>query len=1475
MQQFVPTTTTLVYSNFSRCCNVSTPSSWGGSSNSDTSKRTLTTIKETDNQNKRICDKVVIPEQKFSTTDFNLSELNIKQEPCQVAEISASDNINLEQQTVNPINDSNCPIYCTFTKAEGCQNNPMDNENTLQTNNEFTGVPIGFGYARQKLPEHLNNLNTPKDTNRFAVGIDLRNIENRNAPFAVNQEILINGTNSVIALNNENHNHAAIGMHNLRTSNSFWQYPIAVHESLLAMPFPSLGVQLMRDHNTGHLLFLPPSTAAIDTLHPTIVWPSFQQPPQTTQMPHIVFPSIPQTLPTPFAPLHLTGSDFLTSTTLHQHTQTQTRLVAVSTPDNKRKVVIGPKFQQNTTIKIEDKNEMKIECKSSEFMSNIDSKTCSSEKTAKTTLHFNQELKDTILSRVQQNKSTQLNPFTCNPMDPVPALTASVSQNNKNEISTTEISSSSEYMPGGLNNELFCYKGNENIECQHCPYVLERQDANIQTDNLIMNKEDDMMEEDEESLKSETENSIKANNVCFRSEPNPNQNPKYCEMEEDCENVCNKNRMANNSMVCVPPENLEEQKIPSKTDSSENCNSIAPAEESLNPIDLSGLELLSNISIEAIESKVMHLKKEDKKEETNDYCENQKEKETNNNLQESLENLESSQSTLGGLNLLCALAEQRIQEEGNNTDREISKSCKKERMRQKKRKIVRCNKIRRGRKLKYLKGRNENGENVSDDIRHVLKHVKSKCNYCDECRNKKFSEVSDCFHRDVKWPTAAEIFRAMELKMRRKLAAISQKCEGKKKELDKKPISNFQENNSDVGNHNDFSSSNNIQNQNISAKIKSRSPSPSNSQNEIIKFKSLPSILNNGTKQRQAHNILQAEIPTFLPKDSLKQKITDSNAYKKSFNIDGENKCISTSVNILPSVLGNNLASHSTNAHFNNPSMLVDHNNSSFTEESSNGRPIVLRLQKPSFNETHFADMDKKKGILKDRRLRKLLKNHSNSKKIQKHKLMKHKYIHMEEKKKIIDGHLRISDNHLKEPKVRVLTAMGGLFYAGYLQPIEPPDVYAVTLDGERGNKPHIMCREEVLRDVILEISPASINEVPQGTRICAYWSPQYRCLYPGTTVEMNEESKDGVFVSVEFDDGDSGRISLEDIRFLLSDYPIAGKKKSRKTEDVFIRNDNVPQLKTDNLAIERCKHHKIRKDSCIGFHYEHCKKHKQKCTDESCWPKKQKKKKKHKKHHRKRSTSLNRQVKHGESNLNYNEILTNDEFSLQEDNLKDVDENSNNDVKVVIKQEIETKNEKQCNKETEVKSERKFEKSNSKIAAFLPEKQLWQWLGDYFRRPGAKGRTKKKFYKSIQRGDETLTIGECAVFLSTDTDRPYIGKIQTMWETSTNNKVVRVRWFYHPEETVGCAKLKYSGGLFESSHEDENDVQTISHKCEVLLLNDYIEKFGVDPKKYSVYNNNDTYYYAGFYDPVTHKIKMQSDIPTSGDHQKTENFST
>lgn len=48
---------------------------------------------------------------------------------------------------------------------------------------------------------------------------------------------------------------------------------------------------------------------------------------------------------------------------------------------------------------------------------------------------------------------------------------------------------------------------------------------------------------------------------------------------------------------------------------------------------------------------------------------------------------------------------------------------------------------------------------------------------------------------------------------------------------------------------------------------------------------------------------------------------------------------------------------------------------------------------------------------------------------------------------------------------------------------------------------------------------------------------------------------------------------------------------------------------------------------------------------------------------------------------------------------------------------------------------------NHSKIAAFLPARQLWAWSGKGIKRSGAKGRGKKQFYRTIQRGKETISV--------------------------------------------------------------------------------------------------------------------------------------
>ncbi|XP_063265441.1 BAH and coiled-coil domain-containing protein 1 isoform X1 [Prinia subflava] len=164
------------------------------------------------------------------------------------------------------------------------------------------------------------------------------------------------------------------------------------------------------------------------------------------------------------------------------------------------------------------------------------------------------------------------------------------------------------------------------------------------------------------------------------------------------------------------------------------------------------------------------------------------------------------------------------------------------------------------------------------------------------------------------------------------------------------------------------------------------------------------------------------------------------------------------------------------------------------------------------------------------------------------------------------------------------------------------------------------------------------------------------------------------------------------------------------------------------------------------------------------------------------------------------------------------------------------------------------------KISAFLPARQLWRWSGNPTQRRGMKGKARKLFYKAIVRGKETLRVGDCAVFLSAGRPNlPYIGRIESMWESWASNMVVKVKWFYHPEETkLGKRQSDGKNALYQSCHEDENDVQTISHKCQVVGREHYEQL----TRGRRCQDRQDLYYLAGTYDPTTGRLVTADGVP-------------
>ena len=75
---------------------------------------------------------------------------------------------------------------------------------------------------------------------------------------------------------------------------------------------------------------------------------------------------------------------------------------------------------------------------------------------------------------------------------------------------------------------------------------------------------------------------------------------------------------------------------------------------------------------------------------------------------------------------------------------------------------------------------------------------------------------------------------------------------------------------------------------------------------------------------------------------------------------------------------------------------------------------------------------------------------------------------------------------------------------------------------------------------------------------------------------------------------------------------------------------------------------------------------------------------------------------------------------------------------------------------------------------------------------------------------------------------------------------------------------LFLQGGLFQSPHTDENDVQTISHKCSVIPMKEYSRMMMVnDPvKRRKMYGlQGDAYYLAGSYDPTSCAVSFQTGV--------------
>lgn len=1354
--------------------------------------------------------------------------------PCQVAEISTSGSPIIKIEVTSPKTHDNTSLTMPSVITSG-------------------NIPVGIAVARQRIQHHdmvsspslppaglLATVNTTTHIKELSRVTEIESTPGMAAGTAGG----VTGGGAVLQCSEDRTAGLAGwsvgGSHNSTIATpTLWQYPAALPmEPMVPMPVPvpPVGVQLVRDPTTGHLLLLP--TTGIEQVQQAVVWPSYHQPSS------LLLPPLP---PPPLQLLSSASSDYLSSsTTLHHHTQTHsTRLLALTTTDAKRKLPLP--IPTTTFIKIETDAATLDQNKALQAVSAIASNTgtvfTDQNMAPLVTTHvIYQHPTNLILSQPQSEavcRSQATSPVAC--LTPPP-----------------------EVVSGSLPDE-------EN------PGV---QDASNQTDTP-----------EEDSLTQS-------------------------HLAEPFQELFEKN----------PSPHIEEDPLPKP--------------------DLSGLELLSNSIVEfencrklvevptgdGILQRIQHMSIKDREAESA---------------------MKVVDDKLGGLDLLCALAEQRIMEESSRNGfkgaparphKEKVRDWGREERRREKRKAKRYHDDSRHKKLKTAEQKEKDVIFAEKCSCKETDHRTYKSRESEEEVRKFIASKSQPTYIKDDWPE----MNAMELDMRMKLADLQRQYKEKQRELSKlkpkrKSLDEKESKKRKSRKKSTFSE-------------KSATPPPLldkmdvpiklNRNVDLLKPPTLCAI--NGQEPAKTEDLPYSSpesTPEKITSSSKKRKVgrpkklIQSNdlriatetivakkpksgtfveyllAAKQKLQMQQKGGLVySSSPPRYVEETTKKIKSHKKN--INNNNTIVYSSNSTVSKKTSSkirpklkAEPTIKTYAEEEDVINEWEDVDNEEDDSNDE-ASPIINDEGPEEKEEEELRVAYEGEGGEDAddddeedkdkqltKVIRDSRCILRAEDLDKKDLRVLTAMGGLFYAGYVMALNPPDVYAIMLDGERANRPHIMPREDILRSTFVEICPKDTEELSVGTRLCAYWSQQYRCLYPGSVAapDSPHPELDKKFVVVEFDDGDSGRIAIEDIRLLPPDHPVikyddnpllsltrrrrrvssttAAEEKKHKvaaaaaqppTFDEDVPKEKAPEKERTEAAHERKKLKKKKREKMkqkLLAHELKKKKRKHKCCDEHCKHKKHHKKhRKHKKHHHNKNGAED--VVPVEKAEIEAEVPQVDEKPLDEESkdLPEYDIVINPEDEVTMDDILETK----PKKSKKIRDRQESCESRSKMTAFLPARQLWSWSGKGYKRPRAKGRSRKQFYKTIQRGKECIMVGDSAVFLSTGRpDRPYIGRIEAMWELC-GTMVVKVKWFYHPEETVGCPlNLKYPGALFESPHVDENDVQTISHKCEVLPLKEYREKLGDDPKRYAtIYDNNDIYYLAGYYDPSITSLKIESEIP-------------
>lgn len=419
---------------------------------------------------------------------------------------------------------------------------------------------------------------------------------------------------------------------------------------------------------------------------------------------------------------------------------------------------------------------------------------------------------------------------------------------------------------------------------------------------------------------------------------------------------------------------------------------------------------------------------------------------------------------LGGLNLLCALAEQRFQEEvggsGSGCGSKRSSSSEASEPKRMKKHKEKHHTSKKSKKKERKEKKRQNSETIEDssigkDFKETFDRVKAKYIKCD-CRKANTSQTTDvdCSCRSNNWLTPEQMYTAMKSEYRDRLAEIAREFQDKKRKLDAI-------NSKEIRLQRESTPSSSKSSGSGSSKLSTTAPTLSPS---ILSSSSLDHCSSNGK----------------APSDSESCSSTSS---KRKHFADVKNPFYDADVEAKKnkSLVGYIFASKKRSIESTSFSTADDASLNSEASTSTKHRIAAIKQETFEFDENSstpemnlFGTFAERKLTLaetmaKNEKLKHVAKHHKKTK----NKEHKHhrRSTEIRERKRRTGHRCQLTDQHLDSlvdgKKMRVVTAMGGLFYAGCLSALQPPDVYAVTLDGERGNRPHIMSREEILRDAV------------------------------------------------------------------------------------------------------------------------------------------------------------------------------------------------------------------------------------------------------------------------------------------------------------------------------------------------------------------------------------------------------------------------